>query len=104
MKWIIFFILLGINTFPQSFMTPIPVDDNDKVMHLTVSYALTHCSYQYFKTRVPKKQARLYSILIPIGIGISKEIIDYKCGGSVESGDLLADGLGISFAILVIDF
>ena len=51
-----------------------------------------------------KNKALLCSVLIGVGVGVTKEIIDKKWGNGAERGDLIADGLGISFSIIIIKF
>lgn len=53
---------------------------------------------------MPKKKAKVYSILITAGAGVAKEIVDDKWRKGAENGDLIADGLGIGFALITIDF
>ena len=51
-----------------------------------------------------KNKALLCSILIGVSVGVTKEIIDKNWGNGAERDDLIADGLGISFAVIAIKF
>ena len=53
---------------------------------------------------MPKRRAKIYSILIATGAGIAKEIIDEKWRKGYELDDITANSFGISFALLTIDF
>ena len=53
---------------------------------------------------MPKKKAKIYSILIATSAGIAKEIIDEKWRKGYELGDITANSVGISFALITIDF
>lgn len=74
------------------------------MLHFAGSYILTDVSYHFLEKRMNKNKALLCSILIGVSVGVTKEIIDKKWGNGAEGGDLIADGLGISFAIVIIKF
>ena len=76
----------------------------DKILHFTFSYVISHTTYHYLQPRIGQKKAKIYSILITAGAGIAKEIVDDKWRKGAENGDLIADGLGIGFALITIDF
>ena len=58
----------------------------------------------YLKHKMPKRRAKIYSVLIVTGAGITKEIIDEKWRKGYELSDITANSFGISFALLTIDF
>ena len=99
MKLIIIFICLFL-----SFNSYTNEPEYDKVLHFTVSYIITDVSYNFLEKKMPKKKALIYSALIGISAGITKEIIDHKWGGGAQRGDLIADGLGVSVSIITIRF
>jgi len=106
MKYIIILLLLflNLNSYSQSFKVPPMKNGGDKILHFTVSYVLTYHSYHYLKTKMPKKKAKIYSILIATSAGIAKEIIDEKWRKGYELGDITANSVGISLALITIDF
>ena len=106
MKRIVIFLLLflSLSSYSQSFELPPLRMGGDKILHFTASYVIMYNSYHYLETKMPKKKAKIYSILITAGAGIAKEIVDDKWRKGAENGDLIADGLGISFALITIDF
>ena len=104
MRWIILLLFLSLSSNSQTFKVPPLRNGGDKIVHFAVSYTLTYNSYNYLKHKMPKRRAKIYSILIATGAGIAKEIIDEKWRKGAENGDLIADGLGISFALITIDF
>jgi len=105
-KRIIIFLLLfiSLSSYSQIFEIPPLKNGGDKILHFTVSYTLTYHSYHYLKSRVPKNKAKLYSALITISIGVAKEAIDEKWRKGSERGDLIANSLGTSFALITIKF
>lgn len=56
----------------------------DKILHFLVSFVIG-----------------LVSPLLSVAAGIGKEVYDALGGGVADAGDLLADGLGVLFAIVV---
>ena len=104
MKWVILFLFLSLSSNSQTFKVPPLRNGGDKIVHFAVSYTLTYNSYNYLKNKMPKRRTKVCSSLIAIGIGMSKEIIDHKWRKGHETGDIIADGVGIGFAILTIDF
>ena len=106
MKRIVIFLLLflSLSSYSQISYKPSFKGGGDKILHFTVSYVLMYNSYHYLETKMPKKKAKIYSIIITAGAGIAKEIVDDKWRKGAENGDLIADGLGIGFALITIDF
>ena len=100
----ILLLFISLNFYPQSLSNPLEKFETDKMLHFAGSYILTDISYHFFEKRTTKKKAILYSVLIGISVGVTKEIIDKKWGNGAERGDLIADGLGISFSIIIIKF
>jgi hypothetical protein len=74
------------------------------MLHFAGSYILTDFSYHFLEKRMNKNKALLCSILIGVSAGVTKEIIDKNWGNGAERDDLIADGLGISFAVIAIKF
>jgi VanZ family protein len=101
---VVLFLLFGLNSYSQSLSNPLENIETDKMMHFAGSYIITDFSYHFFEKRTTKKKAILYSVLISIGVGVTKEIIDKNWGNGAENKDLVADGLGISFAVIAINF
>lgn len=67
----------------------------DKILHFAFSYAISYNSYNFLEPRYGKKKARLYSSLISLGVGITKEIVDEKYRKGWEAGDMYANMVGI---------
>ena len=101
---IILLLFISLNFYPQSLSNPLEKFETDKMLHFAGSYILTDVSYHFLEKRMNKNKALLCSILIGVSVGVTKEIIDKKWGNGAEGGDLIADGLGISFAIVIIKF
>tara|TARA_Y100000296_G_C5166356_1_gene254845 strand:- start:136 stop:456 length:321 start_codon:yes stop_codon:yes gene_type:complete len=100
----ILLLFISLNSYPQSLSNPLENIETDKMLHFAGSYIITDFSYHFFEKRTTKKKAILYSVLISIGVGVTKEIIDKNWGNGAENKDLVADGLGISFAVIAINF
>jgi hypothetical protein len=77
----------------------------DKVAHFGGSYAATHmCEVlikKTFDTSVLTSSLTCGSIVL--AAGIAKELIDPKIGGQRDSKDFVADMLGVSLAVTVIN-
>lgn len=96
---IVIFLFLSLNLYPQFNKV-----ETDKILHFTTSYVITDISYHFLEKKTSKNKALIYSTLIGISAGITKEIIDHKYGAGAQNGDLIADGLGIGFSIIIIKF
>lgn len=102
----ILLLFISLNFYPQSLSNPLEnLPETDKILHFAGSYIITDFSYHFFEKRTTKNKAILYSVLIGISVGVTKEIIDKNWGKyGAEGGDLIANGLGVSFAIITIKF
>ena len=69
------------------------VEHIDKVLHASLCYAITYT--------VADKTALWLGILVAVLIGVGMELID-KVRGKFSVADLVADGAGISIAILIV--
>lgn len=67
----------------------------DKILHFAGSYVISYNSYKFLLPRYGEKKAKLYSSLISIGVGITKEIIDEKYRKGWEVEDMYANAGGI---------
>jgi len=74
---------------------PVLGNGGDKILHFTCSYVIAYNTYKYFEYRVPKKRARLYSVLVPLVVGAAKEFIDEKYRKGWEKEDMYANIGGI---------
>ena len=77
----------------------------DKLIHMSASYIVTHMSYQVITnhTELTRKQAIHRAMLVGLIVGIGKELYDIN-HGSPELGDLAADVLGIATFRVVLQF
>ncbi len=66
----------------------------DKIYHFVVSYALMLTVYLVFPLAI--------SAAMVFAIGVAKEIYDYADYGLFDVKDLVADGAGITFAVVII--
>lgn len=103
MKYILtLFLFISINLQSQSLHeiglfdhAPVLRNGGDKILHFTCSYVIAYNTYKYFEHRVPKKRARLYSVLVPLVVGAAKEFIDEKYRKGWEKEDMYANIGGI---------
>ncbi len=102
---IIFSICFAQSTEADSLNTPHRAIGFDKIQHAAVSCLLT-LSSQYVlvnKSNMDEDKALSYSISSSALIGLSKELNDLnRKDGHFSWGDLLADGVGIAIAVLII--
>ena len=69
------------------------VEHIDKVLHASLCYAITYT--------VADKTALWLGILVAVLIGVGMELID-KVRGKFSVADLVADGVGIAIAFLIV--
>tara|TARA_R110002020_G_scaffold82359_2_gene203756 strand:+ start:673 stop:996 length:324 start_codon:yes stop_codon:yes gene_type:complete len=87
--------LISIKSYSQSYNIPPFKRGGDKILHFTCSYIIQYNSYNWLEPRLGKKKAKLYSTLLTLGIGASKEIIDQKFRKGWEAGDMYANSAAI---------
>ena len=92
---LIVILILPINMQPQSLKLPPMKVGGDKMLHFAASYAISYHSYKWIEPRYGKDNAKIYSTLISVGIGVGKEIIDEKYRKGWEVGDVYANFGGI---------
>jgi uncharacterized protein YfiM (DUF2279 family) len=77
----------------------------NKIQHAAVSCLLT-LSSQYVmvnKSGIDENKALSYSVGTSVAIGLTKELNDCQTkGNSFNWGDLIANGIGIAIAVLII--
>lgn len=66
----------------------------DKVAHFAITYGIVYT--------LADKWDINGAIAVGILVGVVKEIWDKLTGGKLSVGDLVADGLGIAIAILIV--
>ncbi len=102
---LIFSICFAQSAEADSLNTPHRTIGFDKIQHAAVSCLLT-LSSQYVlvnKSNMDEDKALSYSISSSALIGLSKELNDLnRKDGHFSWGDLLADGVGIAIAVLII--
>ena len=76
----------------------------DKVYHFFCSYTamLTFTALAIIKWESPITWSVNFGIAMAILVGVVKEIWDKLTGGKLSVGDLVADGLGIAIAFLIV--
>jgi uncharacterized protein YfiM (DUF2279 family) len=102
---IIFSICFAQSAEVDSLNAPTHTIGFDKIQHAAISCLLT-LSSQYVmvnKSGFDESKALSYSVSSSALIGLAKELNDYKTKERPFSwGDLIADGVGIAFAICII--
>ena len=102
---IIFSICYAQSTEADSLNTYRPVIGFDKIQHAAVSCLLT-LSGQYVienKSGLDDNKALSYSASSAAAIGLIKELNDVQTKGrSFNWGDMIANGIGIAMAVLII--
>lgn len=68
--------------------------ETDKYAHASVSYALNYTGFHLFP------DSKLPVIMATIGLGLIKEIV---IDSQVDEWDLVANGVGIGFSLIVIE-
>ena len=87
--------LISIKSYSQSYNIPPFKRGGDKILHFTCIYIIQYNSYNWLEPRLGKKKAKLYSTLLTLGNGASKEIIAQKFRKGWEAGDMYANSAAI---------
>ena len=93
------------STQSDSLNVPQRIIGFDKIQHAAVSCLLT-LSSQYImvnKSDLDEYKALSYSVGTSVAIGLTKELNDCQTkGNSFNWGDIIANGVGIAIAVLII--
>lgn len=74
--------------------------ETDKVAHFGMSYFLNTAGYTICSKVIKKEPCKYIAPLVTLGIGVLKESTDSE----FSHGDLLANGIGITFSVITINF
>ena len=104
MRQLILHIVLIILFIPTTIQAQ-QVIPQDKLIHMSGSYIVTHMTYSYLQSnlKLTRKQAIHRAMLVGLIVGIGKEVYDIQCG-SPELGDIAADLIGIATFRVVLEF
>ena len=99
-KLILLLLFIPIFAFSQKVEKPF-YKQNDKQAHFFAGAVIAQSTYHFvYKHTEDKKTATICAMVMPIAVGLTKELIDSRKGGSgFNKQDLLATTLGVSIVI-----